>query len=256
MDKHNIIVDDGAVTWMTTVDELAAALVKHGYTVTSRQDGSTDRRPRWRLPTTPRTSRYARTAGPGRNHRQRAGQHGPIRLGAGPSTDGRPPPRIVSGILRRSRLMADRHDQGTKPHRGPPSSDSMHRPLSEVHQHRRGDQPAARTDRGRAAARCAFAERIAASPWAGLRRRRPSAGRSSTRRDEMEAAVWLASVAEGRYVPHLIRLTAQNGFPRRIPRQGRYRDTDGSSTALRFRPQPGHKRFDERSHTRSASACS
>ena len=31
-----IIVDDGATTWMTTVDELAAALVKHGYTVTSQ----------------------------------------------------------------------------------------------------------------------------------------------------------------------------------------------------------------------------
>ena len=37
MDKHNtIIVNDGAVTWMTTVDELAAALVRHGYTVTSQ----------------------------------------------------------------------------------------------------------------------------------------------------------------------------------------------------------------------------
>ena len=48
---NTIIVNDGAVTWITTVDELAAALVKHGYTVTSQTgwdaliadpDGDTD----------------------------------------------------------------------------------------------------------------------------------------------------------------------------------------------------------------------
>ena len=38
---QTIIVDDGAVTWMTTVDELAAALVKHGYTVKSRNNWET-----------------------------------------------------------------------------------------------------------------------------------------------------------------------------------------------------------------------
>ena len=41
MTDNRIIVDDGAVTWMTTVDELAAALVKHGYTVKVWSDWET-----------------------------------------------------------------------------------------------------------------------------------------------------------------------------------------------------------------------